>query len=374
MFGNSGVSLGTYFGIPVRIHPSWLIVLLIMTMGWTNLLHEETGAPFGASLPWALGGVLVAFLSLLLHEFGHALAARHYGIRTRRITLFIFGGMAEIVREPETPKQEFIIAGAGPLVSLVLAVFFWGAGYVSMQAGLPKSLDLIVDMLFYINMVFAVFNMLPGFPMDGGRMLRAGIWAASGNMLSATRWASRMGQGFGVLIALIGVVEILLGNFSGLLMVLTGIYLRWLAVNSYQQTQFRSAVDSVKVRDLMRPVDVVIPAGASVAWAVRSVFNRHGADRYAVDRDGTLLGYVAARDVALVPLNQWDKIAVERLVRPWSPNELLSPEVPALTAYQRLGELARQSLPVFQGRELVGFLFLGDVSNHIGQFMDRTRL
>jgi Zn-dependent protease len=374
MFSNSGIPIGRYLGIPVRLHPSWFIVLAIMTMGWTNLLREEAGVTLGTALPWALGGVLVAFLSLLFHEFGHALAARMYGIRTERITLFLFGGMAEIRREPETPAQEFVIAGAGPLVSLLLAGVFFAATMTSMWFPVPKHVNLVLEMLLFINLVFAIFNLLPGFPMDGGRMLRAAIWWIGGNMLSATRWASRMGQGIGILIAVLGIVELLMGNFSGIFLILTGLFIRWLAGNAYRQTQVRSAVETVKVGDLMRPVEVVIPADATVQWAVRSVFNRLGGDRYAVVKGEALLGYVSAIDLAAIPHDQWSRVSVERLVRVWSDRELLTPEISAMTAYQRLGEMARHSMPVFKGRELVGFLFLGDVSNHIGRFVDQTRL
>lgn len=374
MFGNSGISLGRYFGIPVRIHPSWFIVLAVMTMGWTQMLEEEGSISTAVALPWALGGVLLAFLSLLFHEYGHALTARRFGIRTERITLFLFGGMAEIRSEPKTPMQEFLIAGAGPLVSLILALLCFGAMMGMAALPIPAHVHLVAEMLLFINLVFAIFNLLPGFPMDGGRMLRAAIWWASGDMLQATKWASRGGQFIGILIASLGVIEILMGSFSGIFLILTGLFIRWLAVSSYRQTQVRSAVDAVRVGDLMRPVEVVIPADASLQWAVRSAFNRLGGDRYAVVRGDALLGYLSANDVAGVPHDQWDKVTVERLVRPWADKELLSPEVPAFVAYQRLGEHARHSLPVFHGRELVGFLFMGDVTNHIGRFMEQTRL
>jgi Zn-dependent protease len=375
MFGRSGgIPIGTYLGIPVRLHSSWFIILAIMTMGWTNLLRSESGIPYSVAFPVALGGVLAAFLSLLFHEYGHALAARFYGIQTERITLFLFGGMAEIRSEPKTPGQEFVIAGAGPLVSLLLAAFFAGLNLLLLQLPTPPYLSTVVSMLLIINLIFAIFNLLPGFPMDGGRMLRAFMWWITGDVLNATKWASRGGQLIGVLLAGVGLVELIYGHFGGIFLILTGLFIRWLAGNAYRQTQMRSAIDTVRVADLMRPIEIVIPHDATLRWAVRSAFNRHGGERYAVVRDNALLGYVSARDVATIPREQWDQVEVGRLVRHWSTQELLTPELPAMTAYQQLGELSRHSLPVFQGRELVGFLFMGDVSNHIGRFMDRTRL
>lgn len=374
MFGNSGITIGRYFGIPVVLHPTWFILLAILTVSWTNQLSLHGEITKGSAFPWALLSALAAFASLLAHEFGHAFAARWFGIPTRRITLFLLGGVAEIRSESKTPWQEFVIAIAGPVVSFALAAVFGLAFFLSLQVEGGRHIELVMGLLLQINLVFGIFNLLPGYPMDGGRVLRSIMWAIHGDMLKATRTAARGGEIIGFSILGIGLALVLLGNFSGLLMGLTGLFLRWLARMSYRQAQMRAAFERVRVADLMRPVDVVVAGDWPLRQVVRAVYGRYGGERYPVVDDRKVLGYIAAGDVAAVPKSQWDEVSARRLAQPWPRRELLAPGWSALKAYELLGLSHRSSVPVFDGTELVGMVVRSDLNRYLDRFLAETRL
>lgn len=367
MFRHPGISLGTWLGIPVTVNPSWFIILAVFTMSLANGLVTTAEIAFGAALPIALLTALVAFATLVAHEYGHALAARYFGIDTERITLFLLGGVAQIRSEPKRPVEEFVIALAGPLVSIFCMVLFGAIAIGLTVAGVPQVVRFPFEVLAVINLVFAAFNMIPGFPMDGGRVLRAIVWGATGNFLTATRVCAGIGQFFAWSLAGLGVFLLFAGSFQGLILIAMGFFLNWLARNSYRQAQWKAAFDRVSVADLMRPVQVVVPADIPISRVVSDYIYRIHADRFPVVRGASLLGYISADDISQVSRHEWDWTPAERLVRPFRRSEILSPEQQAFNAFQKVNLLGRPSLPVFHGRQLIGFLFAQDVMNYMSR-------
>jgi Zn-dependent protease len=369
----SSVTIFTLFRIPVALHPSWLILMGLMTYVWTQSLIEETGVSLAIGFVAAFLGVLTAFSSLVAHEYGHALAARYYGIATRRITLFLFGGVAELLAEPKRPIEEFVIAIAGPAVSVALALTF-GLGYLAAQAlPIPPYVDQILLSLFAVNLILAIFNMLPGFPMDGGRVLRAAIWAFTGNYLTATRRAAQGGQVVGILLMGLGLFQLFTGDWSGLMLALTGYFINWLAKGSYQQSQVKSALDTIRVRDLMRPVQIVVPASMPLDRVVREFFVLCGGDRLAVVEGDELKGCLSADDVALVPKDQWPRLTALSAARRWNPRHIVEVNEPIMSVWAKLrGQ--RGELAAFDNSTLVGFLHPRDVSAYLNRFLDQTKL
>ncbi|MCC5874789.1 MAG: site-2 protease family protein [Candidatus Sumerlaeia bacterium] len=364
MFRNPGFHFGTFLGIPVTINPSWFVMLFFFTYVLTNVA-VQAGVPVPLAVPVGLLTALIAFITLLAHEYGHALMGRHYGIGTERITLFMLGGVAHMKSEAKRPMEEFMVAIAGPAVSIFCMIFF-GIGAVVMHVtGAPFILYFPFETLAYINFVFAAFNMIPGFPMDGGRVLRAILWGATGNYLKATRLASFGGQFFSWLLIGLGLMFLFSGNLQGIFPIIMGVFLNWLARTSYRQAQWKSAFDRVRVADLMRPIQVVVPAELPVSRVVSDYIYRVHADRFPVVRGPSLLGYISADDISLIDRKDWDWTPAEKLVRPFRRSEILSPDQQAFNAFQKVNMTGRPSLPVFNGKQLIGYLFAQDVMNYL---------
>lgn len=368
MFRNSGIKLGKFLGIPVYLHPTWFIIWFIFTLSLANAMVLEKGASALVAYPLGALVALAAFATLLAHEYGHALTARAFGIGTERITLFILGGVAQIKDEPKRPLEEFFIAIAGPLVSVGCLILFGLPALLLYQAQMAPLLVFNLGNLAGINLVFAVFNMIPGFPMDGGRVLRAIVWRVSGNYLTATRVAAFGGQTFSIVLMVFGGYLLLNLNPSGFMPLLLGFFLNRLAKMSYRQAQFKAAFDSVRVKDLMRPIQAVVPADLPVSSVVRDYLYRIHSDRFPVVRGQSLLGYISAEDISSLDKGQWDFVRAENLARPYGRSEILSPYQNVFSAFQEVSVQGRPQLPVFHEKKLIGHLFRQDVTNYLQRF------
>lgn len=248
-------------GIPVSVDVSWLIILALLTLsfaeGFPSLLHEYFPGEARALSPveyWIMGLVtaLAFFTCIVLHEFGHALVARSRGMRINGITLFLFGGVSELGEEPPSAGTEFLMAIAGPLVSAVLAALFWVVAVVGYQGHWPHPLVIVLGYLAAINALVLVFNLVPAFPLDGGRVLRSILWGATGNVRRAARWASAIGQGFAWLLIGWGVLLFFEHDWvGGIWSALIGFFLNSAAKGSYQQVLIRQALEGEPVRRFM---------------------------------------------------------------------------------------------------------------------------
>ncbi len=254
-----GFKIGRLFGIDLRVHPSWFIIAALVT--WTlysNALPVDfPGVGAAERLIMAVGITLLFFASLLGHELAHSLVAMRRGIPVRRITFFLFGGMAQTARDSRSPTEEFVIAGAGPLASFGLAGAFFGIWLLGAEAHWPGAAMGVLGYMTALNLVLGTFNLIPGFPMDGGRLLRAGIWKATGDVTRATRWASRVGVWMAMAMVAYGLWEVFQGDvMSGMWLVLIALFIRNAARSSYRQHVLGQLDDVLNGRGLARSAEV----------------------------------------------------------------------------------------------------------------------
>jgi Zn-dependent protease len=350
------------FGIPVRVDVSWLLIVALLT--WTLAQTFQLAQP---NLPgyvvWlmGIGTALAFFLCLLLHEFGHALVARKLNIPVRGITLFLFGGVAEI-EEPRSAGREFAMAIAGPIVSAVLAAGLGLLAAVGLYAGWQPPVVLVLTYLAYINTAVLVFNLIPAFPLDGGRILRSILWAVTGRLRRATYWASLTGQAFAWLLIGLGVVQLFAGNFlGGIWLGLIGLFLSNAAQGSYQALLVRQGLEGEPVRRFMNPDPMVVPPSLDLRSWVEDHVYRHHFKAYPVVTDGRLVGVIHTGMLAQYPRATWDSHTVGEVMRTDLQRVSIDPDADALQALERMQQTGASRLLVTEGGRLHGIVSLKDL-------------
>ena len=309
-----GWRIGKLFGISIEIHFTWLIILgLILWMVTGDILPTEVPDASPSEL-WGIGliATLLFFGSLVLHELAHSVVANRLGADVSRITLFVFGGVSQMSREPDKPKTEFAIAIVGPLTSVALGgLFYWLKGLDA-----PRLWWAASHWVGYINLLLAAFNMLPAFPLDGGRVLRSALWGIWRNLDRATRVASGFGRAFGYTMIVLGFLIVLLGaGLSGLWLVALGWLLSSAAAASYQRLQLQEALGSVYVHDLMSSPVATIPAAANLNEAAHDYFMTARFTGFGVEDHETIVGMVRMEDLQRVPREQWQFTTVRGVMR-----------------------------------------------------------
>ncbi|MDP8959712.1 MAG: site-2 protease family protein [Actinomycetota bacterium] len=307
MFGNAW-RVGKVAGVEIKIDASWaLIVFLIVYSLYALFSQQYPGLGGAATFFVALVVTALFFGSVLTHELAHAVTSLRRGIPVQGITLFLFGGATHAKLETREPKDEFVIAAVGPLTSLVLGGLFWA---ISRLGGglVPEEISGPIGYLGWVNLALAVFNLVPGFPLDGGRLLRSAIWHFSGNLSQATRIASRAGQIFGYLLVGIGLFLIFNGALvDGLWLAAIGWFLTQAAWGSYQQLHLRRMLEAVDAEDVMFDAELVtIPSDISLRQAVEEFFLRHDHNAFPVQDGERVVGLLTLRAVRQVPSDQWD--------------------------------------------------------------------
>ncbi len=357
VLGGSAWTLGRVSGIDVGVDQTWLLVFALIT--------ASLGATFSAEHPgwgrltaWTAGLAtsLLFFASIVLHELGHSLVAQRLGVRVRSITLFVFGGVAQMESEPRRPRDEVAIAVAGPLVSAALGALCLGA------AGLAEGRvgGVVLAWLGRINLVLAAFNVIPGFPLDGGRVLRGIVWAVTGSFERATRAAAAAGSLFAYALMALGAATALFGGeiVSGLWLAFIGWFLLSAARASVGQLVLERILASVRAADVMEPVDdASVSRALSVQDAVAGAVMRHGLRTlYVVDPDGTLRGLVTLRELAGVPLERRPGTPVGEVMVESDRLVTLGPGDSGWTALRRMAAHGVNQLPVVERGRLVGAL------------------
>jgi Zn-dependent protease/CBS domain-containing protein len=354
------IQVARLMGIPIRLHFSWLIIfgLIVWTLSTGYFPAQYPDLP--ASSYWAKGLVasLLFFISILLHEMGHAVVALRYGLRTRSITLFIFGGVAELEKDPKDGKAEFWMAAAGPAVSLALAALF------HLSALLPflgPSAAAVARYLALINLMLGLFNLVPAFPMDGGRLLRGALWGTMGKA-RATRIASEAGTFFAFFLILLGILRLLGGDAtSGIWYILIGWFIKDASVASYQQVRVDEALRGVTVREAMVAGVITVPAGASVAEVATDYFLRTGYGGYPVARGDTVVGLLCLKDVLRLSAQERGSTSVQGAMRPLSDDIVIDPEAPLTAAIAKMAEVGTARLIVMHGQQLAGLLTMNGI-------------
>jgi Zn-dependent protease len=355
----NGIRIGRVFGVQIALHPSWFVIALIVTYTMAAGELPSSFPGWDAALYWVIGAVisLLFFASVLAHELSHALVARRFGLRVRDITLFIFGGAASLEGEPKRPRDEALIAAAGPVTSLLIGAGLWAIDVTVNQAQVVA----IVGWLGFINISLGLFNLIPGFPMDGGRILRAILWRVRGDHYAATRSAAAVGRFFGYLLIGAGVFVIFQGMslFSGVWLALIGWFLSNAAESAVAQMSVEHSLRGIKVRDVMEADPPSISPNESVSDLVNERLIRGGHRSFlVVHSDGGLAGIVTLSDVRRMPRERWETARVTDIMTRYADLATIGPDVGLEAGLKLLQEREVNQLPVVtdEGRTVAGLL------------------
>ncbi len=309
-----------------------------------------------------ISGMLGLFVCIVLHELGHAMVAKYYKLPISQITLFVFGGVAEIKKEPQTPKVEFLMAIAGPIVSVVLAGGLYLLTVLGQHSFWPVPMIAVTAYLALINIVLAIFNLIPAFPLDGGRIFRSILWWIKKDSGWATRVASRIGSGFGMILIFLGIFSLITGNFiAGVWFVILGLFLQRAAAMSRSQHYIAQELHGEKVQKFMTKNPICVSPDISIQEFVDHCVYHSYHHLYPVTEHETLLGYVSLREVKLTPPENRKKTLVKEVMVPSSEFKTVSPETSALEALDLLNQTEMPILLVVKGRRLVGILTAQDL-------------
>lgn len=353
-----GLRLGTVAGIEIELDYSWLVIFALVLWSLAAGYFPARHPGYAAHAYWLVGALaaLAFFAAILTHELAHALVANRLGQPVRRITLFLFGGMAHLSQEPRDPASELAVAVAGPLTSLALGGLFWGV-----QAGLAWSgVDALwvgaAAYLAFINVALAVFNLLPGLPLDGGRILRAVLWWRWGDLRAATASASDWGRGIGLGLILLGALEVFAGALvAGMWLVLIGLFLRGAARSGYYATVLEQTLGRLAVADAMVRDPITIPADRTVAAAIED-FLRHGFAGFPVTRDGNVVGLITLARVTRCPTAERATRTVAELMQPIETAQALAAAAPLGEALRRMEASDEGRLLVVENGRVVGLV------------------
>ncbi|MEN8260559.1 MAG: site-2 protease family protein [Pseudomonadota bacterium] len=374
VLGPRQYSLFRLFGFEVKIDVSWLLLALLIVWTLAAGLFPTKYPDLHHQTYWWMGiaGAVGIFFSIVFHEFSHSLIARRHGMPIRGITLFIFGGVAEMEDEPPSPESEFWMAIAGPISSFLLAVFFYLVHQIAIAAGWHASIVGVSYYLGYLNMILAIFNLVPAFPLDGGRVLRAGLWKWKNDIQSATRTSSQIGAGFGLVLIILGVLGIIQGNFiAGMWWLLIGAFLRGAANASYMQLMMREVLQGEPISRFMNTQPVVVPPSTLIQFLVDDYLYKYHYKMFPVVEDSRLLGCVTVQDVKDLPREEWGRRRVENLVHPCSLENTVSPDADTtkvLMAMIRPGGSSRYMV-VDDGR-LMGIISMADLKAYLALKLD----
>ena len=358
----TSLKIGKIGGIEVSVHWSWLFIFLLLTWSFATGILDHFYPGWSAAQRWIAGGIIsiVFFISLLLHELAHSFLARSKGLDVRGITLFVFGGVSNLTGEPRTAQDEFAIAVVGPLTSLLLGAFF-GAGWAILHfwtAGLAG----IFANLAVINAIIAAFNMLPGYPLDGGRVFRSLVWWRNKNLLAATRSASRLGEALAYGLMGVGVLLFFFGQLvNGIWLFLIGMFLRGASAASYQQLAEQKTLLGVTAGEVASTAYDPVPPDMTVAQLVEEhVLTRHGR-YYPVMAGEELLGLITLADIRHHERAEWPKTTLFRVMTPFERLRTVSPGENVINALHVMAEADVHQVPVVEGRRLLGIISRGDI-------------
>jgi Zn-dependent protease/CBS domain-containing protein len=363
MFGKR-IKLFTILGFEVRIDLSWFIIAVLITWTLASGVFPHYYKGLRTAIYWWMGvaGALGLFFSVVFHELAHSVISRKRGLPMKGITLFIFGGVAEMREEPESAGTEFWMAIAGPISSVVLGLVFYGLLAVG-RGSWPVPINGVIGYLAMINFILAGFNLLPAYPLDGGRVLRSALWKWKGNVRWATRVASQVGSGFAIALIVLGVLAFVRGNFiGGMWWFLIGLFLRNASQMSYQQLLMRKALEGESVQRFMKRDPVTVPPSISVEQLVEDYIYQYHYKMFPVVEDSNkLIGCVTTKHVKEVPRDEWRQKTVGDLAIGCSQENTIEPDTDAMKALSIMNRNGASRLMVAKGGRLQGVLALKDM-------------
>jgi Zn-dependent protease/CBS domain-containing protein len=360
--------LFTIRGIEVGIHYSWLIIFALLTWSLGGFAFRQIpGVELTELEYWLLGAIaaVLLFVSVLIHELAHSFMAQAQGLAAKSITLFIFGGVSNLGGEAKKPSTEFLVAIVGPLTSFGLAILaglLWAVSW-----GVEPRIGLVAGYLAIINVILGAFNLIPGFPLDGGRVLRAILWTATGNLRRATEGAAAVGRivawglfGFG-LFRILGAGDL----FGGIWMAAIAWFLHNAASSSVQQVVFETRLRRVRARDICRPDDTSVPPGLSVAELIDDFLLPRNRRAMPVVDNGRLVGIVTVSDLRQVPVAERARVSVAHVMGGREGLVTVDADTPVQRAVELLTEHDFEQLPVLEEGRLVGMLTRADVMRQL---------
>jgi len=364
----SSIKLFKIFGIEIRLDYSWFIIFALFTYYFGFFYFPSVLPELNKGLLALITiiTVILFFTSVLIHEMSHSLVARKKGIPVERITLFLFGGMAQIEKEPETPFSEFIMAIVGPAASFVLAIFFGIIWFFTRGFALVEE---PVKYLAIINVVLGVFNILPGYPLDGGRVLRSIIWKTTGSLKRATFIASTAGRVLGFMIIAVGIFFIFVGNFlNGVWLAFIGWFLQSSAQTGYRQIVFETSIKGIKVGEVVNENIVDVTSDTTIQNLVDDYFMKYRFGRFPVVenlKSRKLVGVISIHDAKEVPREKWQYVKVGDVVKKISEKEKVDISMEVSEAIKRMIKNDLSHLVVMSGGKLKGMITKSDVMHFI---------
>jgi Zn-dependent protease/CBS domain-containing protein len=372
MFGRS-IRLFSLFGFDVKIDISWLILAFLITWSLAEGLFPHYLKDLPASTYWWMGifGAVGLFFSIVFHELSHSIVARHFGLPIKGITLFVFGGVAHMEEEPRSARAEFLMAIAGPGSSVALGLFFYILRSIGGIAVLPVAVNGVITYLAFINWVLAGFNLLPAFPLDGGRVLRSLLWKWKGNINWATRISSTIGTVFGFLLIAMGVIQFFSGNLiGGIWWFMIGMFLQNAARMSYQQLLTRQALEGETVGSLMIADPVTVSPAISIKELVEDYIYKHHFKMFPVVAGERLVGCINTRLVRQLPREQWSVKTVGEIANACSEENTVGPDTDVVKALSLMNRTGNSRLMVVEDGKLLGLIALKDIMNFLSIKLD----
>ena len=350
----SSIRIGRLLGISIYLHLSWFIIFALITISLRTQFTAQHPS-WSPAQHWLVGVItsLLFFGCVLFHELSHSVVAKHYKIPVASITLFVFGGLARITGEPSSAKQEFNIAIAGPISSFFLAAMFY---FIGQHSGNFEMVGATSRWLAEINFLLAAFNLAPGFPLDGGRVLRAIAWRITDNFSKATRIATRTGQLFAYLMIFAGIWIALRGNwFGGIWWVFIGWFLLSAAQESYAQMAVHNTLEGVHASDIMNKDIPTVPRDLSLENYVHEVLQT-GRRCHIVTGNGTPVGLVTFHAAQGIPRDEWSNTSIQAAMCPMDKIKWASPAEPVLTILERMQTEDVNQMPVIEEGRVVGMI------------------
>jgi len=366
MLGRS-IKLFKIFGIEVGLNWSWFLIFILVIFSLSTQVFPGLYPQFTLITNIVLGIITAIFFfaSVLIHELSHSVVANLIGVSIKKITLFMFGGVAQMSEPPKTAVQEFLMAIAGPFASFILSIFF-GVFWIGLKVTNFSILPIIAffGYLSGINMSLGAFNLLPGFPLDGGRVLRSILWYFTNDLLSSTRITSILGQVLGYSMAAFGFLSIFIyqfTSFNGLWLIVLGLFLQQLAKTSYKQEVIRSSLKKVLVRDVMRRDIQTIDPEITLNHLVKNWFMVYSYKLFPVIENDEVIGTISTEDVKIIPKDKWSTTTVKQVLETIRKNQLIDPEANVIDALNKMNSNQLNYLLVTLQKQLFGIIYRNDI-------------
>jgi Zn-dependent protease/CBS domain-containing protein len=365
-----GIPIGKAFGISLRLHYSWFFIFALVTWALAASYFPSTYPAWSLSVRVAAGLItsILFFGSVLVHELMHSIVSQRQGIPVQSITLFFLGGVSQITSEPKQPKDEFRMAIVGPLSSLVLGGIFFGIYFAwrNVDTFAVQFVTAIAYWLGFINLALGVFNLIPGFPLDGGRVLRSLIWWRSGNLKSATRIASNAGRAVGFILIFVGIWFIFTGNwFNGIWFALIGWFLESAAVGSYQQVLMQEMLKGHVASEVMSGDCVVVPPDMTIDHLVNGNILTSGRRCFPVVSGSEIMGLMTLHNVKEVPRDQWNTETVKEAMTPFDKLKWVRPDEELSSVLRILSEDNINQVPVVLDNKIIGMVTRENLLNFV---------